>query len=224
MNKLANSGKLANIYRIPPSIPLRPSKKVLVKSKFYKEKDKASGIVLKKTSKKQSYIQIFKSNIEKVIKIKNNFPSLSSKKIKEIHKVINEPKKNKSRINMITKNPSRRQIIIPISIINSQKFMSHFNKHIFNINSILKNIKSDVIANFIYVGNRGLLITTNKVAFSLNLNTIEKYIKSDNNIDSEDVMLPRLPQLKLYLKILGISYLIEDTNTFITTDIVERVL
>ena len=37
-------------------------------------------------------------------------------------------------------------------------------------------------------------------------------------------MNPRLLQSKSYLKILGISYYVEDTNLFITIDIVERVI
>jgi len=56
-----------------------------------------------------------------------------------------------------------------------------------------------------------------------NLNTIEKYIKNVNTIDSNKVIAPRLPQSKSYLKILGIPYLIEDINLPITTNIVEKV-
>jgi len=68
------------------------------------------------------------------------------------------------------------------------------------------------------------MIVTNKVTFTLDLNTIEKYIKNIEAVNSNDVMSPRIPQSKLYLKILGILYLIEETNILITTDIIERVL
>jgi len=37
-------------------------------------------------------------------------------------------------------------------------------------------------------------------------------------------MMSRLPQLKSYLKILGILYLIEDTNVSINSDIVKRII
>lgn len=67
------------------------------------------------------------------------------------------------------------------------------------------------------------IITTNKVVTTLDLNTIEKYIKNISAVDSNKVIAPRLPQFKLYLKILGILYLIEDTNLPITTHIVEKV-
>jgi len=44
------------------------------------------------------------------------------------------------------------------------------------------------MADFIHANNRGLTITTNKVASILDLTTI-KYI---NNINLEDIILPRL--------------------------------
>ena len=56
------------------------------------------------------------------------------------------------------------------------------------------------------------------------LNTIEKYIKNIEVVDLNDVMLSRLSQSKLYLKILGILYLIEETNIPITVNVIERVL
>ena len=68
------------------------------------------------------------------------------------------------------------------------------------------------------------MITINKVASTSYLNTIENYIKNIDVVDSNNVMSPRLPQSKSYLKILGIPYLIEDTNILITADVVERIL
>jgi len=53
-------------------------------------------------------------------------------------------------------------------------------------------------------------------------------MKKLNNVNTSNVMSSRLPQLKLYLKILGIPYFVEDTNLlinlFITSDIIERVI
>jgi len=106
---------------------------------------------------------------------------------------------------------------------NSEKFMVLSNKHVANINRALKDIKSDVMTDFIRADSRGLMITINKVASTSYLNTIENYIKNIDVVDSNNVMSPRLPQSKLYLKILGIPYLIEDTNILITTDVVERI-
>ena len=98
------------------------------------------------------------------------------------------------------------------------------NKHVFNINRALKDIKLDVMADFICTDNRGLIIITNKVVSTLNLITMKKYIKNVSNIDLEDILSPRLFQLKFYFKILGISYLLKDTNVTISSDIVKRVL
>ena len=97
-------------------------------------------------------------------------------------------------------------------------------KHIANINKALKNIKSDIVADFIWADSWCLTITTNKVMFTLDLNNIEKYIKNIKAVNLDDITLPRLPQSRLYLKILDIYYLTKDTNTSITTNIVERVL
>jgi len=56
------------------------------------------------------------------------------------------------------------------------------------------------------------------------LNIIEEYVRNLNDMDSSDVMSPRLSQLKSYLNILGILYFIENTNIPITVDIVKRVI
>jgi len=103
-----------------------------------------------------------------IIKIKNSFLNLSAKKIEEVYKVLNRPK-----LNIMTKDPSRRQVIIPMSSNNFQKFMSLLNKHVFNINRVLKDIKLDIMADFICTDNRELIIITNKVASTLNLIIME---------------------------------------------------
>jgi len=62
------------------------------------------------------------------------------------------------------------------------------------------------------------------VASSSDMSTIEKYINNINVFDSEDIIAPRLSQSKSYLKILGISYLIEDTNVPITSNVAKRII
>ena len=112
-----------------------------------------------------------------------------------------------------------------MSTNNLEKIMKLSNKHVANINRVLKNIKSDIMAAFIHADNRGLTITTNKVAFTLDLNTIKKYIKNMDVVDLDNVRVLSLPQSKLYLKIsLGILYLIENINIPISADVVETVL
>jgi len=89
---------------------------------------------------------------------------------------------------------------------------------------LLKDIKSEICTNFIYPGNREIIIIINKVIFTSDMNTIEKYMKNLNNMDSNEVMSLRLLQSKLYLKILDISYFIKDTNLPITVDVIKIVI
>ena len=88
----------------------------------------------------------------------------------------------------------------------------------------MKDIKSDICVDFICSNNRGIIITTNKVALTLDINTIEKYMNNLNDIDSNKVMSPRLSQSKSYLKILDIFYLIKDTNLSVSADIIKIVI
>jgi len=111
-----------------------------------------------------------------------------------------------------------------MSLMNSNKFIVLFSIYVANINRDLKNIKLDTMADFIQTDQRGLTITTNKVVFTLDLNTIKKYTKNDNVVDYEDVMVPQLSQSKSYIKILDILYIIENTNTPISSEIIEHLL
>ena len=71
--------------------------------------------------------------------------------------------------------------------------MKELSSYVTNINRALKNIKSEVIANFIHMENSRLVIMTNKVASALDLQTIKKYVKSIYNIKANHVESPRLP-------------------------------
>ena len=52
-------------------------------------------------------MQALSLNIKEILKIKKSFSNISSKKIKKIHKTINNPGKPKLRINMTTKELSK---------------------------------------------------------------------------------------------------------------------
>ena len=162
------------------------------------------------------------SNINEIMKIKDFFPKLSPK---EIHKIVNKKNKIlKPRINITTKGPSRRQVLVLMNPENSRKFKVLSGQHIANINRALKNITLEVLENYIRNDNKGLTIVTNKVTLRLDLDTIEKYIKNTNVVKSEEVIMARLLQLKLYFKILYISYLIEDTNVLIFVNAMKKVI
>ena len=80
------------------------------------------------------------------------------------------------------------------------------------------------MADYICIDGKGIIITTNNIASLSDLQAIEKYVKSASYVDTDQVQFPQLPQSKLYLKIVGISYLSEVTNSYITLEEIERVL
>jgi len=107
---------------------------------------------------------------------------------------------------MTTKGPSRKQVIFPMSNNNMVKFMKNSSVHVASINRILKNTKSEVSVDFIRADLVGITIITNKVLQASDLITIENYVKNLESIDSSQIDMPCLPQLKSYLKIIGIPY------------------
>ena len=96
--------------------------------------------------------------------------------------------------------------------------------HITNINRLLKEIKSKILTNYICSDNKEIVIMTNKDTTSSNLNIVEKYIKELNDVNLNDIMSPKLSQSKFYLKILDISYFINNTYLSIISDIIKRVI
>ena len=96
--------------------------------------------------------------------------------------------------------------------------------HIININRILKNIKSSVMADYIRVDGKSIIITTNNIASPSDLQAIKKYVKSVSCVNTNQVQSLWLPQFKLYLKIVSIPYLSEATNLHITSEEIENVL
>jgi len=172
-------------------------------------------------------VQASKTNIsprvEDVLHIKDMFPELSADDVGRIIKVTNGNEgQKKPRINMTTKGPSRKQIIIPIAKSNTELIINSASSNIVNINKCLKNTKSVIIANFIYLTNDRIIITTNKPANMSDLLIIEKYVKNINNINSDNIDCPRLPKSKLYLKIIGLPHNTE--NDMLTPEVVEGVL
>ena len=71
--------------------------------------------------------------------------------------------------------------------------MESSSAYITNLNRALKNIKSEVMADFVCIDQTDIIIVSNKVTSSLNLQTIKKYIKNTNLINSNKVNAPQLP-------------------------------
>ena len=113
------------------------------------------------------------------LKIKEMFSKLQNNKIDQVQKIINDSdSKPKLWINMITKSPSCKQIIVPMNSEAVGRFLKDSSMYIININHALKNIKLKIMVDFIYVKDKGIVISTNNIALSLDLQEIEKYIKS----------------------------------------------
>jgi len=91
---------------------------------------------------------------------------------------------------MTTKGLSRKQIIIPMGNDNISNFMKNSSLHVTNINRTLRNAKSEVLVDFIHSDPLGIMIVTNKVSLQSNLQLIEKYVKSSNDIDTLQVKVP----------------------------------
>ena len=93
----------------------------------------------------------------------------------------------KPKLNIMTKRLFRKQMIIPISNENKVRFMESSNKYIANLNRVLKNIKLDIMANFVCIDQAGIMIVINKATTSYDLQTIKKYVKNANQIDLDNV-------------------------------------
>jgi len=92
--------------------------------------------------------------------------------------------------NLITKGPSRKQAIIPTSDNIKDIIMGEANAHIFQINMLLKSIKSTTRAEFICLCPEGVSINMNSVPNTSDLNTIERYLKSINGAGNDEVLAP----------------------------------
>ena len=211
------------IYISPlPSPILKKSPKEVNKISKYFKKNPPSA-------QKKSYAQISSklttSNIAiETLKIKEVFPNLQNKKIEQVQKLISSNSKSKPHINMTMKRPLCKQVIVPMNIDNTRKFLKDFSTHIININRALKNIKLNIMADFIRIDDKGIVISINNVASPSDLQEIEEYFKNSSCVEANQIDAPRLPQFKLYLKIVGIPYLSKQSNSCLSSDKVEKIL
>jgi len=172
-------------------------------------------------------MQASKANISPRVKdilcIKDTFPELSADDVGRIIKVMNSNERQKKPIiNITTKGPLRKQIIISMAKSKTELIINSASSNITNINKCLKNTKSDIIADFIHLTNDGVIITTNKPANMSDLSIIKKYVKNINNINSDNIDCLHLPKSKLYLKIIGLPHNIE--NGMLTPEVIEGIL
>ena len=76
---------------------------------------------------------------------------------------------------------------------------------------------------FICPCSSGITIITNNVPNPSDLSIIEKYFKSVEGINGNDIPSPRLPQSKSYLKITGLSYLRADGNKITSENFMKHI-
>ena len=178
------------VVKLPPPILAKPPKKVLEKSKFFNKRGKKAN---KSEKPKKSYVQASALSIGEILKLKENFPSLSTKKIKKIHRTINNSEKSKSKIDMTTKSPLRKHIIVPIGNDNKTKFIVSSSAYIININSALKNIKSDIRADLVRIDQHSIIIMMNNIASISDLQMVKNYVKNADHLDSKNMEILYIP-------------------------------
>jgi len=207
----ANTHYGPHVTKVPPSIPSCPSKEILEKSRACQQKTAT------KEKTPLSYAQIA-SNVANALKIKEAFPALPNKKVLEMHNAAFGQHTNKAKkVQFTTKGPSRKQAIIPVHNDLAESIMGDASTYVFQINTLLKNVKSSMHSEFIRPCSGGIAIITNEVPNPSDLSIIGNYFKSVEGINSNDIPSPRLLQSKSYLKITGLPYLRNDGNK-ITSD------
>jgi len=169
----------ASIERIPLLIPAKSQKEVNIISKYFKNKQPE----VQTPGKTKSYAQVSKqtTSTSDVIKIKEIFLSIGAKKINRINNIVKRAPKAKPHINMTTKRPLHKQVIIPMGNENITKFMNNSAIHITNLNRNLKNAKSEALVDFIYSDPVGITVVTNKVSLPSDLLIIENYVKNSES-------------------------------------------
>ena len=71
---------------------------------------------------------------------------------------------NKFKLNMITKESFKKQIIISTRSNNMERVIVQSNMYITNINKLFKSIKLDILTDFICTNNKEIIITMNRIA------------------------------------------------------------
>jgi len=187
-----------------PPLPTKLKSEVNTISKYFKGKKPTSN----QSKPSKSYVQALKptASTSDVLKIKDSFPALTAKQIDRVNNIVKGNPTPKPHIQMTTKGPSRKQVIVPMSTDNNTTFTKNSALHMANINRVLKNTKSDIAADFIRSDANGPVIVTNKVANQSDLQIISQYIRRSEDINELQVDEPCLPQSKSYLKIIGIPF------------------
>ena len=195
---------------MPPPLPplsTKPRKEINTIPKYFQSKNQSDENKAPSGNPGKSYAQATKPSVtmSNVLKIKEAFPFLNAKKVDQVNNIVNGQSKPRPHIKMTTKGPSRKHIIIPMSAENVFSFMKNSSTNVANINRQLRNIKTDILVDYIRSDSNRIIIVANKVTQPLDLTIIDQFVKNSNNINALQVEELRLPKSKSYLKIIGIS-------------------
>ena len=227
-NKGKKTVKFTFVSSLPSLIPAKLPKEVNKISKYFEKNDKQpqkKSYTQASSSSKSTLFSNLSLNITlNTLKIKETFLHLQNKKINQVQKLINGNNKLELRINMTTRGSLWKQIIVLMNNDVAKCYLKDSSMYIININCTLKNIKSNIIVDFICIDNKDIVITTNNLACPSDLQEIKKYIKNFLTTDADQISTPRLPQSKLYIKIVGIPYISKCSNMQISSKEVESIL
>ena len=67
---------------------------------------------------------------------------------------------------------------------NNAKFMKNSSVHVTNVNRALRNVKSEILVDFIHSDLLSIMVVTNKISLQSDLQIIEQYIKNSNDINA----------------------------------------
>ena len=214
---------------LPPPLPAKTKKEVNIISKYFLPNKPSvnNNVNGNSNNSSKSYAQTTKTsnNTLEVLKIKEMFSSLNAQKVDQVNNIVNGQAKPKPHIKMMTKGPSRKQVIISMSRENINSFMKSSSLHVANMNRLLCNAKSDILTDYIRADPIGITIITNKVSQQSDMAIINNYVKSLNDINSLQVDEPRLPKSKSYLKIIGIPFFLHaNSQERLTLNDIETIL
>jgi len=168
-NKINNKKEVAKPVPIsikkalsPPSpLPAKSKTEINTISKYFKDNKTSTNPITPTKLYTQASEQT--ASTSEVLKIKESFLALNANQINQVNNIIKDNPKPKPHIQMTTKGPSRKQVIVPISNNNNNSFIKSSTFHIANINRLLRNAKSDVAVDFIRSDPISIVIVTNKI-------------------------------------------------------------
>jgi len=152
-NKMVPKPVPASINKVPPPPPLpaKMAKKVNTISKYFQNNKPSNNKSKDGPKPSKSYVQASKPTVStaEVLKIKKMLPALSAEKIDQVNNIVNRSSKPKPRIQMTTKGPSRKQVIIPMSKENVESFIKNSSFHVSSMNKQLQNAKTKILIDYI---------------------------------------------------------------------------